>query len=135
MTIWEKIAEEALEALGDRARDILSERRAEGKDDSADDITEELSFGGEVEDETEATEEFTYMSIGEAFEDIERDDWASEVFADLVREEIPLLEAVQRTVLQLANEEVEEALADLADSLREDFPDVEEEDYGEEAGA
>lgn len=134
MTIWEKIAEEALEALGDRARDILAERRAEGEGDSADDITEELSFGGEVEDEVESSHSAIYLDEVEAFGDILGDRWASESYADAVSNGEDLAEAVRKVVLLLAVEEVEEALADLADELRDDYPDIED-DYGEEAGA
>lgn len=43
MTIWETIANEALENLGDRARDILSERRANGNDDSAEEALADLA--------------------------------------------------------------------------------------------
>ena len=134
MTTWERIANEALESLGDRARDIISERRAEGKDDSADDITEELSFGGEVEDEVESAEIRLPYDFGEAFTEITENSDADYYFREFAKEEEDLKTAVYRTLIQMAIDEVEEALDDLADELREDFPDLED-DYGDEAGA
>lgn len=134
MTIWETIANEALENLGDRARDILAERRAEGRDDSANDITEELSFGGEVDDQVEGAHSAIYLDEVEAFGDILGDRWASECYAEEVSRGEDLAEAVRKVVLLLAVEEVERQLEDLAEALREDFPDLED-DYSEEAGA
>lgn len=131
--IWETIAAEVLENLGDMARDILAERRAEGDTDSADDVAENFAYDGTISDEVESARAFIYMSEGEAFEDIANDEEASEFFKNEVEEWGDLFQALRVTVARMAEEATEEALADLADALREDFPDLEEDDYGEEA--